>query len=229
MPFKSKKQVAFMYANHPEIAKEFADRMGEANDLIGNLPLKSDQFFMGFTAGIVDMILPGLNDINEFDFTPLGKSLGDSLSDGIDNASVLLNTIWDVVTFQDSKGIGGGNKYEEARLALELEDQLAVANKKVEKFHEEKNKKLMEFNPEDFAMPEVKAADFDSMIAKNIESGMFEKEPIELNRPDVNSYQSMGLSLGGDTLTRKQNTTNTLLKDIKTVLQDANRAGTLKF
>ena len=53
----------------PELAEQFADRMGGANDIIGRLPVKSDQFFMGFTAGIIDEMLPALRQADEMDFT----------------------------------------------------------------------------------------------------------------------------------------------------------------
>ena len=66
----------------PELAERFGAAMGEANDLIGHLPMKSDQFFMGFTAGIIGELLPNLEKIDNFDFTTIGESLGKSLATG---------------------------------------------------------------------------------------------------------------------------------------------------
>lgn len=66
----------------PELAERFGAAMGEANDLIGHLPVKSDQFFMGFTAGIIGELLPGLQKIDDYDFTTLGESLGKALATG---------------------------------------------------------------------------------------------------------------------------------------------------
>ncbi|MEO5915336.1 MAG: hypothetical protein ABIS50_13970 [Luteolibacter sp.] len=67
----------------PELAEKFAEQMGKANDLIGHFPVKSDQFFTGFTAGIVGGILPDLEKVDNFDFTDLGKNLGDAVASGL--------------------------------------------------------------------------------------------------------------------------------------------------
>ena len=204
----------------PEIAAEFADRMGEANDLIGNLPLKSDQFFMGFTAGIVDMILPGLNDINEFDWTMVGKRLGDSLTSAVKEASIILNTLFDVVTGQDSLGAGGGNKYAEAQMALDLEDQVAQFNKDVEKANKKKADKLNEFHPEDF---EIADSAFDKMVSAFDGLGKVDFESanndFKMQERQVNSYQSRGLSLDANGKGRAVETTNSLLATIRDILK----------
>ena len=85
----------------PRLAEKFGSAMGEANDLIGHLPIKSDQFFMGFTAGIIGELLPGLQLLNEKDFTELGKNLGDAVATGI---NVLTNgSIWEVFRLQAEK------------------------------------------------------------------------------------------------------------------------------
>jgi hypothetical protein len=231
--FEGIPDAALALGKMPEIAAEFADRMGEANDLIGNLPLKSDQFFMGFTAGIVDSIIPGLNDINEFEFTQLGKSLGETLSSAFKDAEVIAKTFWDVVHFRDSTGSGGygTNKYEEERLAKDLEAQLAVAMKKVDKFHDEKNKKLNQFFPEDFHVPDdviekmVKGyKDFDMSVGSSSDY-----ESPRIGPRGVNAYQARGLSLDGNNAGRAVETTNTLLGRIDKRLADAAKVGGLKF
>lgn len=218
----------------PEIAKEFAGRMGEANDLIGNLPLKSNQFFMGFTAGIVDMILPGLNQINEFDFTPLGKRFGDALTSGIKEASIFINGFIDSLMGQDSFGSGGygTNRYEEAQLALDLADQLAVKNKEVAKFNEDRQKKMNEFRPEDFFVPQDqidKMTEFyKDFKVDTVDWGDGPKAPA-MGPRDVNSYQAKGWSLDGNNAGRAVETTNTLLGRIDKTLKSIEKDKGLKF
>ncbi len=166
----------------PQIAQEFGARMGEANDLIGNLPLKSDQFFMGFTAGIVDTLLPGLNAVNEFDFTVLGQNLGNTLSNALKEAGILMNTIFDAFTGQDSMGTGGGNKYREAQMDLDLEDRVASAMKEVENRSKIKN------------ITGLSAAAAASKAARP-----------EVAASTVNDYQRRGLSLdGGGSVNNKE-------------------------
>lgn len=67
----------------PELAQKFGGAMGQANDLIGHLPVKSEQFFTGFTSGIVGELLPNLRKIDEYDFTEIGDNLGKSLAKGL--------------------------------------------------------------------------------------------------------------------------------------------------
>jgi len=85
----------------PELAQKFGAAMGEANDLIGHLPLKSDQFFMGFTAGVVGELLPNLKKIDNYDFSTLGENLGESL--GIGLSFITDGTIWEAFTLHAEK------------------------------------------------------------------------------------------------------------------------------
>lgn len=87
----------------PELAQKFGAAMGEANDLIGHLPLKSDQFFMGFTSGIIGEILPNLRLIDNYDFSNLGQNLGESI--GIAIASVTDGSVWDMFSMQAEKAL----------------------------------------------------------------------------------------------------------------------------
>jgi hypothetical protein len=163
----------------PQIAQEFAGRMGEANDLIGHLPVKSDQFFMGFTAGIVGSILPGLNSVNEFDFTPLGMNLGKAIAAGLEELAVIVNTTMDVAMGEDSLGTLGGNRYAEAQTALTEEDRLAGFLKEYERQQADKAKQPDEYVPKVF---------------------QYEKqEPAKIpdSKPMVNEYQKRGLGLDG--------------------------------
>lgn len=80
----------------PEIMEEFSSEMERVDTLMGRLPNKSDQFFTGFTAGIIDELIPGLETVNGFDFTDLGKSLGDTLGDALRTAAFLIATLMDI-------------------------------------------------------------------------------------------------------------------------------------
>jgi hypothetical protein len=60
----------------PEIMEQFGGAMERVDTLMGRLPNKSDQFFTGFTSGIIGQLLPGLEKANNFDFTTLGENLG---------------------------------------------------------------------------------------------------------------------------------------------------------
>jgi hypothetical protein len=87
----------------PEVAERFADAMGRANDLIGRLPNKSDQFFTGFTAGIIGQLLPALEMTNAYDFTTLGENIGKKLSTALE---ILTNgDIWNIFSMQAEKAI----------------------------------------------------------------------------------------------------------------------------
>tara|TARA_R110002167_G_scaffold227042_1_gene432249 strand:- start:12 stop:1364 length:1353 start_codon:yes stop_codon:yes gene_type:complete len=60
----------------PELMQRFSAEMERADTIMGRLPNKSDQFFTGFTAGIINQILPGLEKVNDTDFTDIGENLG---------------------------------------------------------------------------------------------------------------------------------------------------------
>jgi len=91
----------------PQLAKEFGAAMGEANDLIGHLPIKSDQFFMGFTSGIIGTLLPNLRKIDDFDFTQIGQNLGQSLAAGFE--MIKDGTLWEIFQLEGQKAIAAIN------------------------------------------------------------------------------------------------------------------------
>ena len=82
----------------PELAAKFADRMAEADDIVQGLNTKKDQFFMGFTAGIIDEVLPGLRKVDEQDFTGLGENIGNAIGHGF--SSLMDGTLLDVVALK---------------------------------------------------------------------------------------------------------------------------------
>lgn len=67
----------------PAVAAQFADEMSRANDLIGRIPNKFDQFFVGFSSGIVGEMIPALEKLDGLDFTDAGKALGKDIAPAI--------------------------------------------------------------------------------------------------------------------------------------------------
>lgn len=78
----------------PDIMQQYSGELERADTLMGRLPNKANQFFVGFTAGVIDNILPALDSMNERDFTELGENLGDSISAGLD--LLTSGKVWDL-------------------------------------------------------------------------------------------------------------------------------------
>lgn len=57
----------------PKLVEEFAAEMGRANDLLDRMGNKSDQFFVGFTTGILDDLLPALEKLDKMDLVSWGQ------------------------------------------------------------------------------------------------------------------------------------------------------------
>jgi len=87
----------------PEVAQRFANSFDRASDIIGGLPQKSDQFFVGFTSGIIGQLLPGLEKANKMDFTELGEKLGDAISTGLE--LITSGDIWEVFRLNAEKAM----------------------------------------------------------------------------------------------------------------------------
>ena len=170
----------------PEIAAEFGARMGEANDLIGNLPLKSDQFFMGFTAGIVDSILPGLNLINQQDFTTMGQTLGNALVWGVEMAGDVFN-VW-------AATINSAFDYWSSVFSGESFNMDDTWNKYITTGQEALDKL---FTPQIKQSPEPPA---NRDLTDNIAAAAKEMKPAkapELITPNFDEYQRRGLQVSG--------------------------------
>ena len=181
----------------PAVAQQFGKAMGEANDIIGHLPLKSDQFFMGFTAGILGTIMPGLQQIDNFDFTNIGKDLGEAIAEGFQ--MITDGTILELMNLQVIKSFFGlryltedlfGAVSEKTLETLDLADaKIAEINKRTaDKF--KKNQAAVStgtdpnaFHPEDFAGTDITAP------AANM------YQDAEVRKTEVNDYQRRGLSL----------------------------------
>lgn len=87
----------------PHLAEQFASAADEANDLIGHLPIKSDQFFVGFNSGILGTVLPALRKIDDYDFTDMGESLGVALGTAIE--SVTDGKAWELFQLHAEKAM----------------------------------------------------------------------------------------------------------------------------
>jgi len=86
----------------PQVMEQFSNQLDRADDLLGRLPNKSDQFFTGFTAGIIDKVLPALEGINKTDFTDLGLKIGESLGANISSVMSLIGSgkWWDLLLLE---------------------------------------------------------------------------------------------------------------------------------
>lgn len=78
----------------PEVMEQMSVELERADTLMGRLPNKADQFFAGFTSGVIGDIVPGLERIDNFDFTDIGESLGNAVADGVH--LLTSGAIWDV-------------------------------------------------------------------------------------------------------------------------------------
>jgi len=86
----------------PQVMEQFSNQLDRADDLLGRLPNKSNQFFTGFTAGIIDKVLPALEGINKTDFTDLGLKIGESLGANISSVMSLIGSgkWWDLLLLE---------------------------------------------------------------------------------------------------------------------------------
>ena len=89
----------------PEIMDMFSGALERADTLMGRLPNKSDQFFTGFTAGVIGEILPALESVNAKDFTTLGENLGDAIATGLN--MITSGDIWEIFALEAQKAIAG--------------------------------------------------------------------------------------------------------------------------
>lgn len=89
----------------PQLMQQFSGALERADTLMGRLPNKSDQFFAGFTTGIIGEILPGLEAVNDKDFSLLGENIGIAVSNGI--VALKDGKIWEVFSLQGQKAMLG--------------------------------------------------------------------------------------------------------------------------
>jgi hypothetical protein len=220
----------------PEIIQEFSVELERADTLLGRLPNKSDQFFAGFTAGIVEELIPSLEDINEFDFSQLGKNLADSLISVAQEWAVLMNATFDTLTGQSSFK-DAVNKYSSAQEDINQERENERLARKAEK---EEEKRL--------AKEEQAAAEFYENVRRmEHESAPDYVDPKDavkaaVSMPDITAmmdearsrttdeYQSRGLSLSKSPEQTQIKTQTALLQSMLDIFKRAETADReLKF
>lgn len=64
----------------PGLMQKMSVELERVDTLMGRLPNKSDQFFTGFTAGIVGELLPALEKVDDMDFTGIGQAFGKDMA-----------------------------------------------------------------------------------------------------------------------------------------------------
>ena len=110
----------------PAIMQEFSAEMERVDTLMGRLPNKSAQFFTGFTVGVTEQLIPSLETVDNYDFTTLGKNLGDSLGEAIAHAAFLIGTLMDIPEY----GLGGAIDRNSAGFDLIKQEQAEAAEKR---------------------------------------------------------------------------------------------------
>jgi len=113
----------------PEVAEKFAASFDRASDIIGNLPAKSDAFFVGFTSGIIGQLLPALEDVNQKDFTELGERLGNALGSALEGISD--GMFWEAVSLKAAGSLQLGFQKAVAYGELVIADMMANALYKI--------------------------------------------------------------------------------------------------
>lgn len=85
----------------PAIMDRFAGAFDRVDDILGNLPIKADQFFTGFASELVGTILGPLEEVNKMDFTQLGQRLGAAIRPWLE--TVKNGDIWEIFALYAEK------------------------------------------------------------------------------------------------------------------------------
>jgi hypothetical protein len=174
----------------PEIMQEFSAEMERADTLMGRLPNKANQFFTGFTAGVVGNIIPSLETIDGFEFTNIGKSLGDSLSKALLSTSANLAILFNSFTQMESgeTPIDAYRRFAAAQKELEMQDQAAAEERQRQREADAAYEKARMFeyaNAPDYVDPA-------SVISTKAATA---SKPRSFSAPEFSDYQRRGLSL----------------------------------
>jgi len=234
----------------PEVAERFAASFDRASDIIGNLPAKSDAFFVGFTSGIIGQLLPALEKLNEHDFTELGEKIGNSLSYALE--IVTDGSIWEIFALQAEKYITGIQtspamnglaatinsildfgatgewnfaKYAEAGIAANDEIISELDAKIQEILNKAKNRSegKKQAAASESPAPFVPPPTVVSAVAEAVKMD----RDWQSSSYDVNAYQRRGLSLDGSSVAGAESKQETLLSQIRDILKvmERNPAG----
>jgi hypothetical protein len=241
----------------PEIMQEFSAELDHAGDLLGRLPNKSDQFFAGFTSGIINQLIPSLETVDNFDFTNIGQSLGESIGGAIEHAAFLANVLFDtlydhfskleniVIPFSvfkiPSSLYDNIDKYAAAQRLIDEEQEQAAAERK--KLAEEQKaydaaRRQEHMTAPDYVDPYEAARLFEHQNApdfvEKVKSAEKSANPIDIMGARDQSmgqgsdeYLRRGLSLGETSGEKIQKKQEMYLKSILDVLKKASSNGTL--
>ena len=223
----------------PEIMEEFSTELERVDTLMGRLPNKADQFFTGFTAGIVEQLIPSLESVNDFDFTQLGKSLGEALTSVAGEFALIMNATWDAVT-TDSTFKESVNKFADIYEEIKREDEALrqgrrdakekekqqEKNDRIAKLAEEKayeKARLQEYrDAPDYVDPTAEAIDVAVKSSVNIPVAQAEAGG------EMSQFQRRGLSLS-KVPGSVQDKVLKVQEDIRDILAAAQVAGGLKW
>jgi len=200
----------------PEIMQEFSGEMERADTLLGRLPNKSDQFFAGFTGGIINQLIPSLETVNGFDFTTLGESLGKSLGDVIAHAAFLIGTLMDIPEY----GFSGAIDRNSAAFDLikQEQDEAAAERKRIA------NEELAYAAAR--RQEHLAAPDF---IEPIVEKAAIAKVPnMRESDRNIDDYQRSGLSLSKDP-GKVQDKVLKVQQEIRDILNSAKTDGQLNW
>jgi hypothetical protein len=197
----------------PKLMEKMAGEFDYADDLISRLPGKSTQFFTGFTAGVVGNIIPSLEMIDGFEFTNIGKSLGDSLSKALITTSANLAILFNSFTQMGSgeTPIDAYRRFAAEQKELEMQDQAAAEERKRQREADaayEKARMLEYMNAPDYVDPA-------SLISEKKEAAM---KPRSFSTPEFSDYQRRGLSLSESPSANLEKKTLDVMVEVRNIL-----------
>jgi hypothetical protein len=197
----------------PGVMKEFAAEMAHADDLLNELPAKSTQFFTGFTAGIITQVIPALETMNDFEFTKLGKSLGDALGVAISFAAANMGILYNSLTQMKmgETAYEAAQRFAAAQVELEREDEAAAAERKRQREADAAYEKARMFeyaNAPDYVDPAT-------AISEKKEAAM---KPRSFSMPEFSDYQRRGLSLSESPSANLEKKTLDVMTEVRNIL-----------
>jgi hypothetical protein len=206
----------------PEIMKEFSAEMERADTLMGRFPNKSNQFFTGFTAGVIGSIIPSLEMINEQDFTQLGLNLGKSLANGLAPIGNFFKNISNditVLSLAASDKFSGADFMDSARMyyaAMDKVDADAEERRKAEAAEDAYEKaRMFEYaNSPDYVDP-ASVISAKAATAPKLRS---------FSAPEFSDYQRRGLSLSESPSANLEKKTLDVMMQVRDILSRIERS-----
>jgi hypothetical protein len=203
----------------PGVMKEFAAEMAHADDLVNELPAKSTQFFTGFTAGIITQVIPALETMNDFEFTKLGKSLGDSLAKAVmtggKHLAILINSFTQMQSGETP--IDAGKRFKAEQDELDRQDKKAAEERKRQREADAAYEKARMFeyaNAPDYVDPA-------SLISAKAATAL---KPRSFSMPEFSDYQRRGLSLSESPSANLEKKTLDVMMQVRDILSRIERS-----